>query len=45
MMNVLTTNNETSVFNRVESGIRSYSRSFPKLFNKAVGATIYDAKG
>jgi diaminobutyrate-2-oxoglutarate transaminase len=45
MMNVLATNNETSVFNRVESGIRSYSRSFPKLFNKAVGATIYDAKG
>lgn len=33
------------VFDRVESGVRSYSRSFPKLFNKAVGATIYDEKG
>jgi diaminobutyrate-2-oxoglutarate transaminase len=44
-MNNLSTNNESSVFDRVESGIRSYSRSFPKVFNKAVGATIYDANG
>jgi diaminobutyrate-2-oxoglutarate transaminase len=33
------------LFDRVESSVRSYSRSFPKLFNKAVGATIYDEKG
>jgi diaminobutyrate-2-oxoglutarate transaminase len=44
-MNTLSTNNDASVFDRVESCIRSYSRSFPKLFNKAVGATIYDAHG
>ncbi len=35
----------TPVFDRIESGVRSYSRSFPKLFNKAVGATLYDAGG
>ncbi|MDZ4095224.1 MAG: diaminobutyrate--2-oxoglutarate transaminase, partial [Paracoccaceae bacterium] len=44
-MNIQSTDNAPAVFDRVESGIRSYSRSFPKLFNKAVGATIYDAKG
>ncbi len=44
-MNILSTNNDALVFDRVESCIRSYSRSFPKLFNKAVGATIYDAHG
>jgi len=44
-MNMHAESREIAVFNRVESGIRSYSRSFPKLFNKAVGATIYDAKG
>lgn len=32
-------------FERVESQIRSYCRSFPKLFNKARGATIYDMAG
>jgi diaminobutyrate-2-oxoglutarate transaminase len=44
-MNAVVTENEPPIFDRVESGIRSYSRSFPKLFNKAVGATIYDADG
>ena len=34
-----------STFERVESQVRSYSRSFPKLFDKAVGATIFDTKG
>jgi diaminobutyrate-2-oxoglutarate transaminase len=32
-------------FERVESQIRSYCRSFPKLFDKARGATIYDMAG
>lgn len=31
-----------ATFQRVESQVRSYSRSFPKLFDRAVGATIYD---
>ncbi|SHF62655.1 diaminobutyrate--2-oxoglutarate transaminase [Devosia limi] len=31
-----------ATFQRVESQVRSYSRSFPKVFDKALGATIYD---
>lgn len=38
-------NNVRPMFDRLESGVRSYSRNFPKLFNKAVGATIYDTEG
>lgn len=34
-----------NTFERVESRVRSYSRSFPKMFDKAVGATIYDMQG
>jgi diaminobutyrate-2-oxoglutarate transaminase len=34
-----------STFERVESRVRSYSRSFPKTFDRAVGATIYDVSG
>ncbi|MGV8833976.1 MAG: diaminobutyrate--2-oxoglutarate transaminase [Devosia sp.] len=34
-----------ATFERVESRVRSYSRSFPKMFDKAVGATIYDTNG
>jgi diaminobutyrate-2-oxoglutarate transaminase len=44
-MNIHTGGHAPSVFGRVESEIRSYSRSFPTLFDKAVGATIYDTKG
>jgi diaminobutyrate-2-oxoglutarate transaminase len=46
-MTLSNTNATTSVstFERVESQVRSYSRSFPKLFDKAVGATIFDMKG
>ncbi|WP_189427107.1 diaminobutyrate--2-oxoglutarate transaminase [Devosia pacifica] len=36
---------DSAIFDRVESQVRSYSRSFPKTFNKAVGATIYDRDG
>jgi diaminobutyrate-2-oxoglutarate transaminase len=34
-----------NTFERVESRVRSYSRSFPKVFDKALGATIYDMQG
>lgn len=33
-----------ATFQRVESQVRSYSRSFPKVFDKALGATIYDVE-
>lgn len=36
---------QIATFDRVESQVRSYSRSFPKLFNKAQGATIFDDEG
>ncbi len=34
-----------ATFDRVESRVRSYSRSFPKMFNRALGATLYDTAG
>lgn len=34
-----------ATFDRVESRVRSYSRSFPTLFDRALGATIYDSEG
>ncbi|SFV37334.1 diaminobutyrate-2-oxoglutarate transaminase [Devosia crocina] len=34
-----------NTFERVESRVRSYSRSFPKVFDRALGATIYDTDG
>ena len=42
-----TSKNLTSLatFERVESRVRSYSRSFPKMFDRAVGSTIYDVAG
>ncbi len=36
---------DTQVFDRVESQVRSYSRSFPRLFSKAIGSTIYGSDG
>ncbi|MDR5654019.1 diaminobutyrate--2-oxoglutarate transaminase [Ruixingdingia sedimenti] len=35
----------TTVFDRIESRVRSYSRSFPALFDKARNATLYGADG
>ncbi|HEV7277461.1 MAG TPA: diaminobutyrate--2-oxoglutarate transaminase [Devosiaceae bacterium] len=35
----------SATFERVESQVRSYSRSFPMVFDKALGSTIYDTKG
>lgn len=34
-----------STFDRVESQVRSYSRSFPRMFDRAEGATIYGRDG
>lgn len=34
-----------STFERVESRVRSYSRSFPAVFDRALGSTIYDTDG
>lgn len=40
-----TTTAGPSAFDRLESQVRSYSRSFPKTFGKARGATIFDRSG
>ncbi|WP_127144224.1 diaminobutyrate--2-oxoglutarate transaminase [Pelagibacterium montanilacus] len=37
--------NDHTTFERVESQVRSYSRSFPTTFDKARGATIYGRDG
>jgi diaminobutyrate-2-oxoglutarate transaminase len=34
-----------NVFERLESNVRSYSRSFPTIFDRAVGAFLYDTSG
>lgn len=34
-----------STFERVESRVRSYSRSFPAVFDRALGSTIFDTDG
>lgn len=34
-----------NTFERVESRVRSYSRSFPKVFDRALGSTIFDTNG
>ena len=36
---------ETDVFERRESEVRSYSRNFPKVFDRAYGAFLFDAEG
>jgi 4-aminobutyrate aminotransferase-like enzyme len=33
------------IFEEIESEVRSYARSFPRLFNKAVGEHLYDDEG
>src|ERR1700722_18886737 len=33
------------VFDRLESRVRSYCRSFPKVFQRAEGAWLYDCEG
>src|ERR1017187_706583 len=34
-----------NIFDRVESQVRSYCRSFPAVFDKARGAFLYDEAG
>lgn len=36
---------DTSIFENVESNVRSYCRSFPTTFTKAKGALMYDDQG
>ena len=38
-------NDQPTVFDRVESQVRSYCRSFPAVFNKARGSFLYDESG
>lgn len=39
------TPSEEQVFDRIESEVQSYARSFPVLFNKAKGSYLYDDQG
>ena len=34
-----------NIFNKLESNVRSYARSFPVVFDRAEGAALYDAEG
>jgi diaminobutyrate-2-oxoglutarate transaminase len=36
---------DTDVFDRIESEVQSYARSFPVLFSKAKGSYLYDENG
>ncbi|MEE4251711.1 MAG: aminotransferase class III-fold pyridoxal phosphate-dependent enzyme, partial [Alcanivoracaceae bacterium] len=36
---------DTDVFDRIESEVQSYARSFPVLFAKAKGSYLYDENG
>src|SRR4051812_39646761 len=40
-----TDRNETEVFTRLESNVRSYARSFPAVFTRAVGTELFDVHG
>jgi len=41
----MTTKADTDVFDRIESEVQSYARSFPVLFSKAKGSYLYDEHG
>ena len=34
-----------TIFEKLESNVRSYARSFPVVFDRAEGAALYDAEG
>ncbi len=36
---------QNEVFEHLESNVQSYARAFPRIFNKAVGTTIWDKDG
>lgn len=44
-MTVLEKENKMSVFEEMESAVRSYSRSFPTMFEKAKGYKLWDVDG
>ena len=33
------------IFDELESEVRSYARSFPRVFNRACGEYLYDSEG
>ena len=37
--------NTATVFERLESSVQTYARNFPKIFDKAVGAQMWDVDG
>ena len=48
MMRLVASNNSptgTQIFAQRESRVRSYSRSFPRIFKKAEGARVFDTEG
>lgn len=44
-LSALETPNSLAVFDRLESRVRSYCRSFPTVFERAQGALLYDRQG
>lgn len=41
----ISTTADTDIFESLESRVRSYSRSWPVVFDRAVGSTLYDEAG
>jgi len=41
----LTSESDTSIFDRKESNVQSYARSFPVVFDRAQGAQLFDTDG
>ena len=39
------TSGDKSIFERRESQVRSYCRSFDAVFDRATGATLFDSEG
>ena len=37
--------NKAEVFERLESNVRSYARSFPAVFTRALGTELWDVDG
>jgi diaminobutyrate-2-oxoglutarate transaminase len=37
--------NNSSIFDQLESNVQSYARGFPRVFNKAKGASLFDVDG
>ncbi len=38
-------NSDTSIFESLESNVRTYCRSFPAVFTRAIGALLFDEQG